>query len=213
MSFTNNRKYSFTDRSTFLTIPYQAFEAENVYLLPHQNDFKNRLYNTLSYKDSAVELTDLPILTPPLSIQRYDSSKSILYLTIDNEQFIQKFAKFQDYLINTFTKHTSILTSPNTQHDIKVWLKKDQQSQVIKNEFIFQLLLRENTLSIFVNQNMLIQTSSGNYVKIVDLKPGTKVRCLLRIFNVLLLSSSGLLSTEKKFFRIHHSVPSMWLVD
>jgi len=217
MALTGNnstlRKYNFMERSTFLTIPYQAFEAENVYLLPHQNDFKNRRYNTLSYKDSAVELTDLPLLTPPLSIQKYDKSKSILYLTVDNEQFIQKFAKFQEYLMSTFVKHKSILTNPNSQHDIKVWLKKDTQPINPKNDFVFQLLLRENVLSIFVNQNMLIQTSSGHYKRIGDLLPGTKIRCLLRIFNVLLLSSDGIVEGEKNFFRIHHSVPSIWLVE
>jgi hypothetical protein len=217
MSFVNNqsslKKYNFTERSTFLTIPYQAFEAENVYLLPYQNDFKNRRYNTLSYKDSAVELTDIPILTPPLSIQRYDSSKSILYLTCDNEQFIQKFAKFQDCLTSTYIKHTAILTNPNTQHDIKIWLKKDYQYSPIKNDHVFQLLLRDNILSIFVNQNMLIQTTEGTYKKVNELVQGTKIRCLLRIFNILLLSSGGFVDSEKNYFRIHHSIPSMWLVE
>jgi hypothetical protein len=206
-------KYNFMERGTFLTIPYQAFEAENVFLLPHQIDFQNRRYTTLSYKDSAVELNDLPILTPPLSIQRYDSSKSILYLVCDNEQFLQKFAKFQECLVSTYIKHTPIITNPNTQNDIRVWLKKDSIPSPTKNNYIFKLLLRDNILSIFVNQNMLIQTSSGYYKKISELTQGTKIRCLLRIFNVLLLSSGEMIIGEKKFFRIHHSVPSIWLVD
>lgn len=216
-----SKKNNFLERNTFLTIPFQAFEAENVYLLPHQYDFKNRRYNTLSYKDSAVELTDLPILTPPLRVQRYDSSKSILYLIIDNEQFIQKFSKFQEYLISTFIKHKTTLTNPSTQHDVKVWLKKDNgytqaQAQALvqsRNDFIFQLLLRENVLSIFVNQNMLIHTTSGKMKKVGDLVQGITIRCLLRIFNILLLSSGEMLDGEKNYFRIHHSVPSIWQVD
>lgn len=97
-------------RNPFLTIPFQSFEIEKSYVLSPKIDSKNRVYTQLCYKDSSVEIQDIPILTPPLKIHHYDIRKSFLYLEIDPQHpFYQKLHRFQEFIVQTFYNFQNIL--------------------------------------------------------------------------------------------------------
>ena len=54
-----------------LTIPYQAFEVENVHLLPFEHNKYNKYIARLNYHDASIQFQDITILSPPMKVIDY----------------------------------------------------------------------------------------------------------------------------------------------
>ena len=215
-------------KNSFLTIPFQSFEIENTYVLPPQVDFKGRNYIQLCYKDSSVEIQDLPILTPPLNVHHYDIKKSMLFLEIDTSHpFYQKFHRFQEYIIQTFYNYQNILfetesdLSSNYNSDsknIKIFLTNQNFNSIGKQHNLksfrstFQMPLRDNIFGFHIHPNTEIKLgdNSASSIRACQLQYGSIVRLLIRFYNILDLKCNP---ATKKIMRIQHSVPSIWHVS
>lgn len=229
MSLNKTKQFvSKTNKNPFLTIPYQSFEIENTYILPPQTDFKERNYVQLCYKDSSVELHDLPILTPPLKVHHYDIKKSMLFLEIDtNHSFYQKISLLQEFIVQAFYNYQNLLfpqlfdnTSCNLSNElktIKIFLSSSHaqscQSKHIPLSVIrsyFQFPLRDNMFGLYIHPNTEIKISDNQTpIQAYQLVPGTYIRSLLRFYNIFNSKSN---INNKNYLRIHHSVPTIWYV-
>jgi hypothetical protein len=180
-----------------LTIPYQTLEINRIHLNNFKKDNKGRSIAPLSYKDSSVEINDLSILTPPLTVLDYDSTTSRLRFDLkDQKQFEVKLATLQQYLISTFYHHRlSLIGEDYNLHDI---------------ESMFQYLLEKSIFSAFIYSTTNIYKADGSFIKINTIKPGDRVRFALSIQGIILIDNYG-----KKGFRlrIQHYVPSLWLIE
>lgn len=209
-------------KNTFLTIPFQSFEIENSYLLPPEKDKRNRICTQLSYKDTSVEIQDIPIITPLLKVHHYDIRKSLLFLEIDTQHpFYQKFHRFQEVIIQTYYNHQNILIphliDENAQlsensRQLKVFLSSQSSANqpkpltMAKIRSLFQLPLKDNFFTIYIHPNTVVQTHNAEELHVYQLVSGTYVRCLLRLYNIITIKSIN------NYLRIQHSVPSLWFV-
>lgn len=212
-------------KNPFLSIPYQSFEIENVFILPPKYDNKDRIYSQLCYKDSSVEIQDIPILTPPLKVQYYDIRKSFLYLEIDESHpFAQKMNKFQEVLIQTFYNYQNIILphlinnngSFQMEHTSQLKVSLSNQStntqtkklSLQKIRSLFQLPFKNNCMILYIHPNTTIQTSNDHELAAYQLIPGTYIRTLLRLYNIITIKSTA----QKNYLRIQQSVPFIWYV-
>lgn len=180
-----------------LTVPYQTLEISRVHLNPFVKDNKGRSIASLVYKDSAIEINDLSILTPPLKVLDYDSKTSRLRFDLkDQKAFETKLSTLQTYLISTFYLHRlSLLGNDYTHEEI---------------QHLFQNLLVDNIFSAFVYPTTNIRKEDGSSVKMNTIKAGDSVRFAICIQGVIIINTN-----YGKFFRlrIQHHVPVVWLVD
>jgi hypothetical protein len=209
-------------KNPFLTIPFQSFEIENTYLLQPEKDKRDRICTQLCYKDSSVEIQDIPLITPPLKVHHYDIRKSLLFLEIDTQHpFYQKFHRFQEFLIQTYYNYQHILIphliDDNTQlsdnsRQLKVFLSNQSSPNQIKTftlakiRSFFQLPLKDNFFTIYIHPNTVVQTNKMEQLQVYQLISGTYIRCILRLYNIITVKSFN------NYLRIQHSVPSIWFV-
>lgn len=223
---TKSKFFSKTNKNPFLTIPFQSFEIENTHILPPQVDFKDRTYFQLCYKDSSVEIQDVPILTPPLKVHHYDIKKSMLFLEIDpSHPFYQKIHRFQEHIIQTFYNYQNLLLANSIDNtielaqdpkNIKIFLSSQNYSNQPKNiplqaiRSYFQMPLRENIFGLYIHPNTEIKLGGTQTpIQAYQLLPGTFIRALLRFYNILCVKSPFL---DKNYLRIQHSVPIVWYI-
>ena len=171
-----------------LTVPYQALEIGNIHLTYFTSDRYGKSIAKLLYKDSSIDFQDLSILTPPLKVTNYVSEIPRLSLDLsDQPQFQVKLQTFQEYLTSTLHAHQNSFN-----------LSRDD----IRN--LFNFLINEATLNLYIYPNTLVKKNDGTTVKITDIKNGDVVRCVIRI--------QGITATKNNRYRLLHSTPAMWLM-
>ena len=175
-----------------LTIPYQAFEIGNIHVTPFQIDRFGKPIARLSYKDNSIDFQDVSILSPPMRVVDYNLETSRLRLDLsDHPVFHSKMNTLHDYLISTFYTHQQSFLN-----------QMGQPYEVIRRLFYF--LLDGYTLSLFIYPTAHVKRANG-LSRVSDLKPGDKIRCVIRLQGV-----SQLLNRNELRLRLHHSVPAVW---
>lgn len=179
-----------------LSIPYQAFEVGNIHITPFQMDRFGKTIARLSYKDHSIDFQDVSILSPPLTVLDYHPETSRLRLDLsDHHMFQVKINTLHDYLISTIYVHQqSFLNQKNRSYDF------------VKNLFYF--LLDGSVLSLFIYPTVHVKKQNGALSTISDLKKGDVIRCVIRLQGI-----SQILNKGELRLRLHHSVPSTWLIS
>jgi aromatic ring-cleaving dioxygenase len=178
-----------------LSIPYQAFEIENVHLAPFQCDRYGKILAQLSYKDNSIDFQDISILSPPLRVIQYQPENSRLRLDLSEQTHFQnKLNTLQEYLVGTFFMHQ--------QSFLNICYKS---ADYIRHLFYF--LLDSSVLSLYIYPTASIKMADGQQAKITDLKPGDMIRVVIRLQGI-----SQLINRESIRLRLHHSVPGVWLL-
>lgn len=179
-----------------LSIPYQAFEVGNIHITPFQMDRFGKTIARLSYKDHSIDFQDVSILSPPLTVLDYHPETSRLRLDLsDHHMFQVKMNTLHEYLISTIYVHQqSFLNQKNRSYDF------------VKRLFYF--LLDGSVLSLFIYPTVQVKKQNGAHCTISDLKKGDVIRCVIRLQGI-----SQILNNGELRMRLHHSVPSTWLIS
>lgn len=179
-----------------LSIPYQVFDVSNIHLTNFSKDKYGKTIAKLSYKDKLIDFHDVSILSPPLRVIDYNADNSRLRL--DLSEFINfqiKINTLYEYLINTLYIHqTKFFNYENVAHEY------------IRNLFYF--IVDSSTLSLYIYPTAFIMKESNVYTHVSQLKPGDVIRCIIRLQGISQISNR-----QDMRLRLHHSVPSIWLVD
>jgi hypothetical protein len=176
-----------------LAIPHHIFDVRHLHLAPFQLDRHGKQLARLAYTDSAADLTDVPLLTPPLRVVDYHADRLRLDLT-DQPAFLQKMSAFHEYLVSTFYVHQQgFLGTMGQPYD------------TVRHLFYF--LLDGTYLSVFLHPSSEIRQETAPSLHVGDLRYGDTVRLLIRLHGVSQVYLYGSLR-----LRIHHSVPCAWLV-
>lgn len=178
-----------------LSIPYQGLEVSNIHLTPFTQDKYGKSIARLSYKDNSIDFHDVSILTPPLKIIDYNAESSRLRIDLsDQYNFQVKLNTLQEYLISTFYIHQqSFLSISNQTHEY------------IRS--LFHFLLNEYILCLYIFPTSLVKKADGTTCKVSELKPGSLIRCVVRLQGVSQITNKYGLR-----LRLQHSVPSLWLL-
>ncbi len=182
--------------ATLLTIPYQAFEVDHVYLTPFQMNKNGKCIAQLTYKDHSIDFQDVSLMTPPLRIVDYDPHRSCLRLDVSNHlNFYVKLNMFYDYLVSTFYLHQQgfLHMKHRTMEDIRQ---------------MFYSLLDGQWLSIYIYPTTMVCRADGSSCRISEMTAGEMVRCVIRFQGV-----SQIHHREGMKLRLHHSVPMIWAVQ
>ena len=178
---------------TLLTIPYQGFEVNHVYLAPFQMDKYGKWMAQLTYKDTSIDFHDVSLMTPPLRVVDYQPETSRIRLDLTPHTTLQiKLNLFYEYLMSTFYLHqqgflhSHHLSMENIRH-------------------MFYSLLDGNTLSLYIYPTTFVKQENGKPFRISEIKPGDMLRCVIRFHGV-----SQIHHRDGLKLRLHHSVPSLW---
>ena len=178
---------------TLLTIPYQAFEVNHVYVTPFQKDHHGKWLAQLSYKDPSIDFHDVCLMTPPLRVIDYQAETSRLRLDLSPHLTFQiKLHLFYEYLISTLYLH---------QHGFL----HSQHRTVEDIRGMFYSLLDGSVLSLYIYPTMMVQRADGEPCRMTDLQTGDPIRCIIRFHGV-----SQLHHRDGMKLRLHHSVPRIW---
>lgn len=179
-----------------LSIPYQTLEMARIHLNMFQKDTKGRSIAHLSYKDAAVDINDLCILTPPLIVLDYNHTTSRVRFELKEQKgFEAKLASLQKYLASTFYLH-------------RINFLSDDYS-LSEIEDLFQNLLVDGTFSAFIYATTHVYTIDGSIIKMNTIQPGDCIRFPICIQGIVQVETYG-----KQFrLRIQHHVPAVWLVS
>ena len=181
---------------TMLTIPYQAFEVNHVYLTPFQVDKYGKMIAQLSYKDHSIDFHDVSLLTPPLRVIDYQTDNSRLRLDLtDHFTFQVKLSMFYEYLISTFYLHQNGFLQI-----------KHKTMDAIRQ--MFYSLLEGSMLSLYIYPTTYVRRQDGSVCRISDVKTGDTIRCVIRFHGISQLNHRDGLK-----LRLHHSVPHSWLTS
>jgi hypothetical protein len=179
---------------TMLTISYQAFEVNHVYLTPFQMDKYGKMIAQLSYKDHSIDFHDVSILTPPLRVVDYQADTSRLRLDLsDHFTFQVKLNMFYEYLISTFYLHQNGFLQV-----------KHKTMDTIRQ--MFYSLLDGSLLSLYIYPTTYVRRSDGSNCRISDIQSGDIIRCVIRFHGISQLNHRDGLK-----LRLHHSIPHLWL--
>lgn len=181
---------------TLLTIPYQAFEVDHVYLTPFQMDKNGKWMAQLSYKDAAIEFQDVCILSPPLRVLDYDPQTSRLRLDLTNHtMFHVKLNMFYEYLMSTFYLHQEgfLQIKHQTMEDIRQ---------------MFYSLVEGSRLSVYIYPTTMVRQADGRACRMSEVRVGDMLRCVIRFQGV-----SQLAHREGRKLRLHHSIPMLWRTE
>lgn len=178
-----------------LTVPYQALEIGNIHLSPFTPDKYGKMLARLAYKDASIDMHDVAILSPPLTILDYNTENSRLRLDVsEHGTFQSKLYCMQENLVSTFDMHQqSFLNLSNETHE--------------SIQSLFHFLLNENILCIYVYPTAIVKKKDGTTCKVMDLKPGNMIRCVIRFHGI-----SQIQTKSGMRLRLQHSVPNLWLI-
>lgn len=178
-----------------LSIPYQALEVCNIHLNPFTYDKYGKQLARFSYKDTSIDIHDVSIISPPLTIIDYNPENSRLRLDVSHhETFQRKLMCMQENLVSTFEMHQqSFLNFNNTSHES------------IRN--LFHFLLTDTILHIYIYPTAIVKKKDGTSCKIMDLSPGDMIRCVIRFHGI-----SQIQTRSGMRLRLQHSVPIVWLL-
>ena len=178
-----------------LSIPYKSLQVGNIHLSPFQPDKYGKPIAKLAYKDSSIEFHDVCVLTPPMRVLDYNPETSRLRLDLtDQTVFQNKLHVFQEFLMSTFYIHQNTFLS--------------LQANIHDFHSIFNLLLRDNILSLYIFPNFTMKKDDNTYYKVSDLKNGDVIRCVIRFSGISQIQTRNGLS-----LRIQHTIPSMWKIS
>lgn len=179
-----------------LSIPYQALEIGHIHLTPFQSDKYGKAIACMSYKDNSIDFEDVSVLTPPIRVNYYNSDNSRLSIDVSDQlNFKVKLNTLQEYLISTFYVHQQSFLNNNIYSHNNI---RD----------LFQFLLEDNLLSLYIYPTILIKKEDGTTSKVSELKTGDMIRCVIRF--------QGISQFSNKYgtkLRLQHSVPSIWSLD
>jgi hypothetical protein len=179
-----------------LTIPHQTLEIGHIHINPFQSDSKGRSIAPMTYKDTTVDIQDLSILTPPLTVYDYDQQTCRLRLDLkEHKSFLTKIATLQEYLITTFYIHRYTL------------LGNDYTIEQIRA--LFQNILSGDILTVFIYPTTNVYRDNNKTSKMSTIKKGDVIRCAIRFHGIVF---SNNINTNKFRLRIQHSLPAIWLV-
>jgi hypothetical protein len=172
---------------TLLTIPCTTFDVSLVYITPFQIDAKGRLMAELSYKDPAIEFSDVCMWTPPLRVIDYQPETSRLRLDMKDQAMFQiKLNMFYEYLVSTFYLHPEILGL--------------QGRRMEEIRAMFHPLIDGGCLSVFLYPSTLVRLPDG-FCRVGELSAGDQVECVVRFHGIV---------QHGMRLRIHHTVPMIW---
>jgi hypothetical protein len=176
-----------------LGIPYQILEIENIHLSLFSQDKYGKTIARLAYKDPSISFQDVSILTPPLKVIDYNSEYSRLRLDLLSQPpFFTKINSLHEYIISTFYTHQStFLNESGKTHD--------------EIRGLFYSLLDTSVLSLYIYPSLAIRCASKKMIS--DLKPDDTIRCVIRLQGISLIHKK-----DRVFLRLHHTVPSVWLL-
>jgi hypothetical protein len=171
-----------------LTIPYQSLELSKLKLHPFYTDKRGRRVCHISYGD----LHDMPILTPPLTLGKYDGTTNRLQFdTTGNRPFSNKWSSVQERILELVQLNTHAIFS------------RSYDLEEIKG--LFQSLLSSGSFSIYAFPTTTVHTENGKTICLSDVKGGS-IRCVVRIHGLILLERAG----GGYQLRLQHSVPILW---
>jgi hypothetical protein len=179
-----------------LTIPYQAFEVENVHLLPFQCNYNGKCMARLIYKDHSIDFHDICILSPPIKVVDYNAKTSKLRVDLSEyPQFQSKLNMLYDYIINTF------------YHQQHIFLPHSNSQSMATIQQMFYSLIDGHIMTLYAHPNTFINKDKEKKLMISEVQPGDKIRYVFRIQGV-----SQLLKKDRCHFRLQHSIPSIWFL-
>ena len=169
-----------------LTIPYTELQTQHMRLYPKTVDRRSRELYPLGYVQEQVQLSDIPILSPPLTFVSYDIVTGRLVFDCSKQRgFISKILSIQKFI------KTTILPELSRE----------------KVEEMLQTLYQGKTLTLYTFPSTAVHTGSG-ISSVTELKSGTSVRIALRLYGVISLDFKG-----SHQLRLQHSVPSLWICE
>ena len=181
-----------------LSIPYQALEICNIHLSPFTPDKYGKQLARLAYKDASIDLHDVAILTPPLTIMDYNPENSRLRLSVsEHGTFQSKLYNMQENLISTFEIHQKSF--------LHLGMNGQESHESIRS--LFHFLLNDTVLYIYVYPTATVKKRDGTTMKMAELKSGDMIRCVIRFHGI-----SQIQTKSGMRLRIQHSVPTIWLL-
>ena len=180
---------------TLLTIPYQVFEVNHVYLAPFQLDKYGKCMAQLSYKDHSIDFNDISLFTPALRVIDYHPETSRLRLDLSQHATFQtKLNLLYEYLINTFYIHQQgfLHVSHKTMDAIRQ---------------MFYFLVEGSVLSLYIYPTTAVRCADGTTCRTMDIQAGDVIRCVIRFQGI-----SQLPHKNGMRLRLHHSVPCVWRI-
>jgi hypothetical protein len=176
-----------------LAIPYQALEVGKVHMDPFKPDRKYRPLAPLTYRDASVDTLDLTLVTPPLSLVSYDTTRNRLVLdTTPFTMFNTKFTTLQEYIVSAMHFHRMTFFRRNIEYDTL--------------HAMLQPLLVGNHLTVYTHPNLPVQNEKGEVCPLSDVKSMCHLRVVIRIHGIL--QFEGRSGTQ---LRIQHSIPKAFL--
>ena len=177
-----------------LSIPYQVLEVCNIHLSPFISDKYGKQLARFAYKDASIDIHDVPIVTPSLTIIDYNPDNSRLRLDLSQHgTFQRKLSCIQDNVSSTFEIHQqSFLNLSNQSHE------------AIRS--LFHFLLIDHILSIYVYPTAIVRKKDGTTCKMTDLKSGNTIRCVIRFHGI-----SQINTRNGMRLRLQHSIPIICL--
>lgn len=179
-----------------LSIPYQALEICNIHLSPFVADKYGKQLARLAYKDASIDLHDVAVLTPPMTVLDYNPENSRLRLDLsEHGTFQSKLQCMQENLISTFEIHQQSF----------LHLGAEFQEPSVPIRTLFHFLLNDNVLCIYVYPTANVKHKDGTIHKMAEVKPGDTIRCVIRFHGI-----SQIQTKSGMRLRMQHSVPSIW---
>lgn len=175
-----------------LTLPYQSIELAKLILHPPTIDKKGRKVARISYYDSP---NDITILTPPLTLLKYDASANRIQFDTSKERgFSLKWNAIQSRITDMiYMSSNGIFSRGYSMEDIHAMLHS---------------LYVNNCLTAYVFPTTLVKKANGTTCPIVEVPVGTSIRYMFRIHGLMFVDNRGSPS-----IRIQHSIPEMYMVE
>lgn len=171
-----------------LTIPYTELQTQSIRLYPKTVDRRSRELYPLGYDTEAVQLSDISLMTPPLTFISYDVTTGRLIFECTKQihkGFIGKLLAIQKY--------------------IKTHCMPELSRE--KVEDMLQVLYHGKFLTLYTFPSTVVHTEKGVH-SVTDLRSGCSVRIALRLYGIIHLDYKG-----SPQLRVQHSVPSMWICE
>jgi hypothetical protein len=180
-----------------LNIPYHTLDVEKINLCPFYTDKYGKKIARLTYKDDTVDLHDITILSPVIRVIDFNPDISRLRLDISNCNLFQhKLNTLHEYIINAFYVHQ------------QEFLNKTELSyESIQRQFYY--LLDGPVLSLYVYSTARINLPNDTFSTVSELKPGDSIRCSISLRGISHIVKNNTMYSK---LRIHHCIPSIWII-
>jgi hypothetical protein len=179
----------------FLAIPYQGIEVNRIHLTYFKYNQYGKAIARFLYKDDSIDFQDISILSPPMRVLDYNPENSRLRLDLSEyPAFSDKLHMLYENLVGTIYHY---------QHGFlhRTDLTLDRVRR------LFYYLMEGSILSLYIYPHAQIKTASGDVKPMITISPNDKIRCVIRLHGV-----SQVLAKNDVRMRLHHSVPSIWLL-